>query len=100
MLLVSIQNNIKELPVGLDGNHRNSGLAGRSSAPIQAPVTTMTLGPLTIYPGRYLIQVGDKSLSLTPTEFDLLLYLAAHQGRGVPCYGLGLEVPAPTLLYP
>ncbi len=97
MLLDSIQNNIKELTVGLDGNHRNSGLAGRSSAPIQAPVTTMTLGPLTIYPGRYLIQVGDKSLSLTPTEFDLLLYLAAHQGRVVPCYELVREVRGYTV---
>src|SRR5438105_14219647 len=97
LLLDSIQNNIKELTGGLDGNHRNSGLAGRSSAPVQAPVTTMTLGPLTIYPGRYLIQVGDKSLSLTPTEFDLLLYLAAHQGRVVPCYELVREVRGYTV---
>jgi DNA-binding response OmpR family regulator len=97
MLLDSIQNNIKELTGGLDNNHRNSALAGRSSAPVQAPVTTMTLGPLTIFPGRYLIQVGEKSLSLTPTEFDLLLYLAAHQGRVVPCYELVREVRGYTV---
>jgi len=52
----------------------------------------MTLGPLTIYPGRYQISVGDKPIDLTPTEFDLLLYLAAHRGRVVSCHELVREV--------
>ncbi|NLF77164.1 MAG: response regulator transcription factor, partial [Chloroflexi bacterium] len=56
------------------------------------PVTTMTIGPLTIYPGRYQISVGDQPIDLTPTEFDLLLYLAAHRGRVVPCSELVREV--------
>ncbi len=53
---------------------------------------TMQLGPLTVYPGRYQISVGDKPIDLTPTEFDLLLYLAAHRGRVVPCHELVREV--------
>src|SRR5262245_17401913 len=94
LLLDAIQSNIKELTAGggLDSNHRAAAMASRSTAPVQAPVTTMTLGPLTIFPGRYQIQVGEKSLALTPTEFDLLLYLAAHRGRVVPCYELVREV--------
>ena len=97
LLLDAIQNNVKELTGGLDGNHRISAPPGRSTAPVQAPVTTMTLGPLTIFPGRYQIQVGEKSLNLTPTEFDLLLYLAAHRGRVVPCYELVREVRGYTV---
>lgn len=52
----------------------------------------MTLGPLTIYPGRYQISVGEQPIDLTPTEFDLLLYLAAHRGRVVSCHELVREV--------
>ena len=62
------------------------------STPVVTPVTTMTIGPLTIYPGRYQISVGDEPIDLTPTEFDLLLYLAAHRGRVVPCSELVREV--------
>ncbi|MBZ0290764.1 MAG: response regulator transcription factor [Anaerolineae bacterium] len=54
--------------------------------------SNMTLGPLTIYPGRYQISVGDQPIDLTPTEFDLLLYLAAHRGRVVSCHELVREV--------
>lgn len=60
---------------------------------IPEPVSnTMQLGPLTVYPGRYQISVGDRPIDLTPTEFDLLLYLAAHRGRVVPCHELVREV--------
>jgi len=52
----------------------------------------MQLGPLTIYPGRYQISVNDRNIDLTPTEFDLLLYLAAHRGRVVSCHELVREV--------
>jgi DNA-binding response OmpR family regulator len=52
----------------------------------------MTLGALTIYPGRYKISIEDTSIDLTPTEFDLLLYLAAHRGRVVSCHELVREV--------
>src|SRR5690606_24765260 len=64
---------------------------------IETPMTealssNMTLGPLTICPGRYQIAVGDRPIDLTPTEFDLLLYLAAHRGRVVSCHELVREV--------
>lgn len=59
--------------------------------------TTMTIGPLTIYPGRYQIEVDSKLIDLTPTEFDLLLYLAAHRGRVVPCSELVREVRGYTI---
>lgn len=63
-----------------------------STAPVEPLTTNMTLGPLTIYPGRYQISVGDQPIDLTPTEFDLLLYLAAHRGRVVSCHELVREV--------
>jgi DNA-binding response OmpR family regulator len=50
------------------------------------------LGPLTIFPGRYQISVEDHPIDLTPTEFDLRLYLAAHRGRVVSCHELVREV--------
>jgi DNA-binding response OmpR family regulator len=59
---------------------------------VETPTSNMTLGPLTIYPGRYQISVGDQPIDLTPTEFDLLLYLAAHRGRVVSCHELVREV--------
>lgn len=63
----------------------------------QAHGSSMTLGPLTVYPGRYQISVDDKPIDLTPTEFDLLLYLAAHRGRVVPCHELVREVRGYTV---
>lgn len=58
---------------------------------------SMQLGPLTVHTGRYQISVDDKPIDLTPTEFDLLLYLAAHRGRVVPCHELVREVRGYTV---
>ena len=70
----------------------------RPSEMISEPVaSSMQLGPLTVYPGRYQIAVGEKDIDLTPTEFDLLLYLAAHRGRVVPCHELVREVRGYTV---
>ena len=52
----------------------------------------ISLGPLSVLPGKYQVAAGDKSVSLTPTEFDLLLYLAAHRGRVASCHELVREV--------
>lgn len=94
ILLQSIQANVQELTgqaaveMGM-----GEGEGPRRAQPYAAgDAGTMTLGPLTIYPGRYQIAVGDKPIDLTPTEFDLLLYLAAHRGRVVPCHELVREV--------
>lgn len=98
MLLESIQANIKELTgTEPETNHRVNTFTPPPPSPSQPAMSTMTLGPLTIFPGKYEIQVGDKRLSLTPTEFDLLLYLAAHRGRVVPCYELVREVRGYTV---
>jgi len=65
----------------------------RTREVIPEPSTnSMQLGPLTVYPGAYQIAIGEKDIDLTPTEFDLLLYLAAHRGRVVPCHELVREV--------
>lgn len=72
-----------------DDNDYNSRFAETAELP---NVTSMQLGPLTVYPGRYQISVGDQPIDLTPTEFDLLLYLGAHRGRVVPCSELVREV--------
>lgn len=63
----------------------------------EVPGTTMQLGPLTVYPGRYQVSLEDRPIDLTPTEFDLLLYLAAHRGRVVPCHELVREVRGYTI---
>ena len=52
----------------------------------------ISLGPLSILPGKYQVAAGERSASLTPTEFDLLLYLAAHRGRVASCQELVREV--------
>lgn len=91
-LLDAIQNNLKALTGEQAYVARHVTANGITSSSASVPMTTMSLGPLTIYPGRYQISVGDKPISLTPTEFDLLLYLAAHRGRVVPCYELVREV--------
>ncbi|OQY76437.1 MAG: hypothetical protein B6D42_17000 [Anaerolineae bacterium UTCFX5] len=68
----------------------SAGYANRWDVPEVGSV--MQLGPLTVYPGRYQISADDQQIDLTPTEFDLLLYLGAHGGRVVPCHELVREV--------
>ena len=53
---------------------------------------TISLGSLSILPGKYQIESDAESIDLTPTEFDLLLYLAAHRSRVVTCHELVREV--------
>src|SRR5690554_333940 len=96
-LLRSIRDNVEQLTgEQVELERPETPAAGKAapagSTPVVTPVTTMTIGPLTIYPGRYQISVGDEPIDLTPTEFDLLLYLAAHRGRVVPCSELVREV--------
>ncbi len=96
-LLDAIQSNIAELanvtsPKSNAGYEESAEPALAAATPLATPVNTMTLGPLTIFPGRYQIAVGEQPIDLTPTEFDLLLYLAVHRGRVVPCHELVREV--------
>jgi two-component system alkaline phosphatase synthesis response regulator PhoP len=39
------------------------------------------VGEIEIYPEQYEVIIRDKSIDLTPKEFDLLLYLARRTGR-------------------
>lgn len=104
-LLDAIRSNVSELTRGdadaLSANFDeidSDVMPQRIIEPVEEPVSNnMTLGPLTIYPGRYQISVGDRPIDLTPTEFDLLLYLAAHRGRVVSCHELVREVRGYTV---
>lgn len=97
-LLNAIQHNVQELThVSTETPAAQTKMPPQAetadtATPIATPINTMRLGPLTIFPGRYQISVGDKAIDLTPTEFDLLLYLAVHRGRVVPCHELVREV--------
>ena len=99
VLLRAIRENVEELTGQQfeESATDSTSKPGSTGTPVVTPVTTMTIGPLTIYPGRYQISVGDQPIDLTPTEFDLLLYLAAHRGRVVPCSELVREVRGYTL---
>lgn len=97
-LLTVLQNGLQELsaeqpespPLRLPETQTNGGHEPLSP-PMQS-LSAMELGPLTLYPGRYQIVIEGKGIDLTPTEFDLLLYLVAHRGRIVPCSELVREV--------
>jgi DNA-binding response OmpR family regulator len=97
-LLDAIRNDVFELARADHTAIKAAEAAGGVAAPaaryedVEPSVSSMQLGPLTVYPGRYQISVGDQPIDLTPTEFDLLLYLGAHRGRVVPCNELVREV--------
>ncbi len=96
-LLDAIERTVSELtrevsdPVGaadqaleLGGTMNRESLLPRGSR--------ISLGPLTVLPGKYQIESDAQSIGLTPTEFDLLLYLAAHSSRVLTCQELVREV--------
>lgn len=99
-LLDAIRNDVFELvrsdseamPVAVAAVSSSVDSGGRRWEEPEHSGTVMQLGPLTVYPGRYQIRVGEREIDLTPTEFDLLLYLGAHSGRVVPCHELVREV--------
>lgn len=107
-LLKVIQRNLSELqtsqikaeqPPAYEGYEepRPSSEANTEDVAVPEQTSSMQLGSLTVFPGRYQIAVEDKPIDLTPTEFDLLLYLAAHQGRVVSCHELVREVRGYTV---
>ncbi len=96
-LLAAIKEDIAELTRENPSSPRFSHAVGseRQSPKYQEESSeppAMRLGPLTVFPGRYQISTGEKPIDLTPTEFDLLLYLAAQRGRVVSCHELVREV--------
>ena len=95
-LLDAIERNVADLARETAGNTRADSAATVSLSdlrPLPTPAGAgIQLGPLTVSPGRHEVAVGGASASLTPTEFDLLMYLAAHRERVVPCQELVSEV--------
>ncbi|GIN56785.1 response regulator transcription factor [Lederbergia ruris] len=43
--------------------------------------TMIRIGDLVIFPDQYAAELAGEKLDLTPKEFELLLYLANHQGK-------------------
>lgn len=66
--------------------------AGQTTASMPTNAPIMRVGTMMIHTGLYQIAHEEKTIDLTPTEFDLLIYLAAHKGRVVPCGELVREV--------
>lgn len=97
-LLDTIERNVMELArevsissVGDGENSFDSDLTPkRAGGALRG--SSISLGPLAILPGKYQIVAGDSAISLTPTEFDLLLYLAANRSRVATCHELVREV--------
>lgn len=54
--------------------------------------SAIRLGPFSVLPGKYQIELDKRRVGLTPTEFDLLLHLAANRSRVVSCHELVREV--------
>lgn len=96
-LLDEIERNISELArevsdsVGAADFDAESG-ATRLRERLPPRGNAISLGPLSVLPGKYQIQAEKESVGLTPTEFDLLLYLAANRSRVVSCHELVREV--------
>ncbi|MDE2635601.1 MAG: response regulator transcription factor [Chloroflexota bacterium] len=96
-LLDAIERSVSELArevsdsVGAGDPDAESG-APRIRERLPPRGNAIELGPYTVHPGRYEIQAGTESVGLTPTEFDLLLYLAANRSRVVSCHELVREV--------
>ncbi|MDE2125597.1 MAG: response regulator transcription factor [Armatimonadetes bacterium] len=60
---------------------RVRNLVQRAKAAVPDPDETVRAGDLTIEPSRREVRVAQRSVDLTPREFDLLRYLAAHPER-------------------
>ena len=95
-LLHAIERNVADLTRETAGSAPDDSARAfslRDLRPLPPPGGAgIQLGPFAVAPGRHEIAVGDDSASLTPTEFDLLMYLAAHRERVVPCQELVSEV--------
>ena len=89
-LLNTIQLNARELTTDIVRPARNVPLVAATQTP--SPAQTVRIGAVTLYPGRYQIGAGSQMIPMTPTEFDLLMYLASHRGRVISCQELVREV--------
>ena len=94
-LLVAIERNVAELAQESAGGRFDTADASAALRNMRPPPQAgpgIRLGPFTLAPGKNEVSAAGKSVTLTPTEFDLLVYLAAHHQRVVPCQELVSEV--------
>ncbi len=49
--------------------------------PSQTEEVVLRFGDIRLYPEKYEVYRGEEKVELTPKEFELLTYLANHQGR-------------------
>jgi two-component system, OmpR family, alkaline phosphatase synthesis response regulator PhoP len=52
-----------------------------AATPVEEQEEKLTIGSLSIFPEKFEAYFRDKSLQLTPKEFELLVYLARNKGR-------------------
>jgi len=90
-LVDSIQDNVIELSDiakrMMDIEKSGKQDAGKSND-TPAISRSLKLGNISIFRDRYEMASGDRQVSLTPTEFDLLLYLMSNRSRIVSCSDL------------
>ncbi len=95
-LLTAIKQNIDQLLHAMDSAEQDQRQPTRTKREIRQQASLqgniINLGPFDLVPGLYEVAAGGERISLTPTEFDLLLYLAAHRERVVTCSELVREV--------
>jgi DNA-binding response OmpR family regulator len=53
----------------------------RRSMPAPEPSSLITIGALSIDPLKHEVQLHDRSIDLTPSEFNILLVMASQPGR-------------------
>ncbi len=59
----------------------NAILRRIQAAPETGPTNTLRVGNLELNLKTFSVQVGERTVQLTPTEFDLLYHLMAHAGQ-------------------
>lgn len=60
---------------------RRAAQVGQAAQETEDSAELIRIGEVDIFPENYEVTCRDQSLSLTPKEFELLLYLANHKGR-------------------
>jgi two-component system, OmpR family, KDP operon response regulator KdpE len=69
-------------PFGMRELHARIGaLLRRAAGPAADPSGMVEIGPLQVDVARHRVRVGEREVTLTPREFELLKVLVSHAGR-------------------
>lgn len=60
---------------------RIKAILRRTSTPVKQSFEMIKIGKLFIYPEKHEVKIGEKLLTFTRKEFELLLYLVEHKGK-------------------